>query len=77
MWNLKYGKNDPVYKTDRSWPWRADLWLPVGRREGVGWMGSLRLVDANCYIWDEWAMGSYCTAQRTVYDWVTFLYNSN
>ena len=26
-----------------------------------------RLVDANCYIWNGWAMGLYCTAQGTVY----------
>ena len=24
------------------------------------------LVDANCCIWDGWAMGSYCIAQGTV-----------
>ena len=43
--------------------------------EGVGWTGSLRLVDANCNIWNGWAMGSYCTAQETVCDWVALLYN--
>ena len=31
--------------------------------------------DANCYIWNGLAMGSYCTAQRNVCDWVTLLYN--
>ena len=29
---------------------RIDLWLPRGRGEGVGWAGSLGLVDANYYI---------------------------
>ena len=26
--------------------------------------------NANCYIWNGWAVGSYCTAQGNVYDWV-------
>ena len=44
----------------------------AGRRgEEVAWTGSLGLVDANCYIWNVWEMGAYCTAQGTVYDWVT------
>ena len=30
MWNLKYGTNEPVYKTD-SQTRRTDLWLPRGR----------------------------------------------
>ena len=34
-----------------------------GEGEGVGWIGSFGLVDANCYIWNGWAMGSYCIAQ--------------
>ena len=29
---------------------RRDLWLPGGKGEGVGWAGSLGLVDANYYI---------------------------
>ena len=29
---------------------KTDLWLPRGRGEGVGWTGSLGLVDANYYI---------------------------
>ena len=28
------------------------------RGEGMGWTGSLGLVDANCYIWNGWAVGS-------------------
>ena len=45
----------------------------VPREEGVGWTGSLGLVDANSYIWNGWAMVPYSTAQGTVYDWVTLL----
>ena len=39
-----------------------------GQRGGNGWTGSLRLVDANCYIWKGWTMGYYCTTQGTVCD---------
>ena len=53
MWNLKYGKMILSSKYNRSWTWRADLWLPVwGRRGKVGWMVSLGLVDTNYNIWD-------------------------
>ena len=78
MWNLKYGKNEPIYRTEiDSHTWKRDLWLPGGRREGAGWMGSLGLVDENCNIWNGWAMRSYCIAQGNVCDWVTLLYNRN
>ena len=31
MWNLKYGTNEPTYKTETdSQKWRTDLWLPRG-----------------------------------------------
>ena len=44
MWSLKYSTNDPSYKTNTSLTRRVDLRL-VGWGEGVGWMGSLGLVD--------------------------------
>ena len=48
MRNLKYGTHEPIYKTETdSETQRTDLWLPTGRWEGVGWMGSLELVGAN------------------------------
>ena len=40
-------------------------------------MGSLWLVDANYNIWNGRAMRSFCTAQRTLCDWVTLLCNKN
>ena len=50
MWNLKYGINEPTYKTETdSQTWRTDLWLPWGG-EGEGQTGSLGLVDTNYYI---------------------------
>ena len=32
MWNLTYGTNEPICKTETvSWTWRTDLWMPKGR----------------------------------------------
>ena len=52
MWNLEYGTNEPIHKTETdSQTWKTDLWLLTGSSgEGVGWTGSLGLVDANWYI---------------------------
>ena len=48
MWNLKYGTNELIYKTETdSQTQRTDLWLPRGRGVGEGWIGSLGLADAN------------------------------
>ena len=52
-WNLNDGTDEPIYKTETdSQTYRTDLWLPRGRRMGVGWTGSLGLVDANYYIYN-------------------------
>ena len=40
IWNVKYGTNEPIYKTETdSQTLRADLWLPRGRveRSGMEW----------------------------------------
>ena len=51
MWNLKYGIDEPIYRTETdSQTWRADLQLPRGREERVGWTWSLGIVDENYYI---------------------------
>ena len=51
MCNLQYGKNESVYRKETDFQtWRTDLWLPRERGEGVGWTGSLELVDTNYYI---------------------------
>ena len=35
MWNLKYGTNEPIYKTETdSQTLRTDLWLPRARGDG-------------------------------------------
>ena len=49
MWNLKYGTNELIYKTETdSQIQRKDLCLPRGRE---GWTGSLGLVDANYWYY--------------------------
>ena len=59
MWNLKYGKNDPVYKTETDHHPREQTCGCQGGGEGVEWMGNLGLVDANSYIGNGRAMESY------------------
>ena len=39
MWNLKYGRNKPIYKTETDKENR--LVVAKGEREGVGGTGSL------------------------------------
>ena len=51
MWNLKYDTNELIYETETdSRTQRTDLWLPRGRGVRDGWIGSLGLANANCYI---------------------------
>ena len=50
MWSLKYGTNDLSTKQKRSWACGTDSCL-LGGAEGVGWIGSLGLVDENSCIW--------------------------
>jgi hypothetical protein len=36
-WNLKYDKNELIYKAETdSETWKTNLWLPKGRRGGRG-----------------------------------------
>ena len=50
MWDLKYGTNEPIYKTETDSQTQRTDFLPRVVGEGVGWSGSLGLVDANYYI---------------------------
>ena len=51
MWNLKYGTNEPIYKTETdSQTWRIDCGCQGGMGKGVGWAGSLGLIGANDHI---------------------------
>ena len=42
------------------------LVVAKGEREGVGWTGSLGLIDENYCIWSGQAMKSCCIAQGTI-----------
>ena len=46
--NLKYDTNEPISKADTD----SQTQRTRQREEGMGWTGSLGLVDANCYIWN-------------------------
>ena len=68
MWSLKYGTNDLFIKQKRSWTCKTDrLMFASGRRDRVGWVGSLGLGDENSCIWSVWAIRFCCIAQGTIY----------
>ena len=49
MWNIKYGMDDPTYRTEtNSWTWRTEA--AMGEGGGSGMDGRLGLVDANYSI---------------------------
>ena len=50
-WNLKCGTNEPIYRTEKKQTHRygEELVVAKGEGEGVGWTGSLGLVDASYY----------------------------
>ena len=49
MWDLKYGTNEPVYRTetDSDMENRTVVAKPEGEGVEGGWTGSLGLIDAN------------------------------
>ena len=49
-WNIKYGTNEPIYKTKRLRDIENRLVVAKGEGEGMRWTQSLGLVDANYYI---------------------------
>ena len=59
----------------KSWTWRIDLWLPRG--EGVGWIGSLGLIDADYCLWNGLAMRSCCVAQGTMSSHLFIKFNNS
>ena len=68
MEQMILSKNNKQTKNrHRAWPRRVDLGFWVGGK-GRRWdrwpFGGLG--DANCYIWNALAMGSFCTAQGNV-----------
>ena len=43
------------------------LVVAKGEGEGVGWWGSLGLMDVNCCLWNDLAMRSCCVALGTMF----------
>ena len=56
MWNLKYGKYDPIYKTEIM-AMKNKFGVARGEREGSGMVLEIGDGGANCYIWNGWAVG--------------------
>ena len=55
---------------------KSRLGVPKGERGRSGMDRHIGdYLDTNCYIWNEWTMGPYCTAQGNSCEWVTLLYN--
>ena len=50
MWNLKHSTNESIYQTETISDTENRLVAAKGEGEGVGWPGTLGLVDANYYI---------------------------
>ena len=61
--NNKKNKNNKNNKRKQTMAKKSRLGVPrvVGEGQGVAWLGIWGVLG-NCYIWNGWAMGSYCTA---------------
>ena len=71
MWNLKYARM--ILSAKQKQIMESKLGVAGGRREGVGWMQSLGLVDSN-YNGMDWQWGP-TVQHRKLCDWVALLYN--
>ena len=66
---ILYKKNKQTKNRNRVWPRRADLGFRGEGRGGSGMDGHFGgLGNADCYIWNGWAVGSYCTVQGNLCD---------
>ena len=63
MWDLKYGTDYPIYKTETDHGQGEQTCGSWGEGGGSGMDGHFRIfLDANCYIWNG---GQWCpTAQH-------------
>ena len=52
MWNLKYGTNEPIYRTETDSTDIHNRLVAKGKGGGSGWTGIWGLVDANYYIYN-------------------------
>ena len=67
IWKLIYGTNEPFHRKENM----ALKTRPVvakGEEEGVGWIGSLELINANYCLWNGSAMRSCGELCLVTYD---------
>ena len=50
MWNLKYGINEPIYKTETDLHREQTCGCKGEGEVGEGWIGNLELAEANYCI---------------------------
>ena len=78
MWSLQYGKKMILSTEQRQiTAMESNLWLPGVEEGGSRIDGEFGAGGCQLLIWKGWAVESYCTAQGSVYDWVTLLYSRN
>ena len=64
--NLIYGTNEPFHRKENHGHGEQTCGVAKGEGEGVGWIGNLRLIDANYCLWNGLAMRSCFVALGTV-----------
>ena len=62
---IEYGTNESFHGKETHGLGEHTV-VAKGEGEGVGWTGSLELIDANYCLWSGYAMRSCCIAQGTI-----------
>jgi len=65
IWNLIHGTNEPFHRKENHGLGEKTYGCQ-GEGEGVGWIRSLGLIDADYCLWNGLAMRSCCVALGTV-----------
>ena len=68
MQNLKYGTNEPIYKTETDSQTQKQTCGRQGKEDEEEWIGGLGLADINYCIRNRETTGFYCSAQRTIFN---------
>ena len=61
FWNLMCGTKEPFHRKETHGLGEQSV-VATGEGEGVGWIGSLGLIDADYCLWNGLAMRSCCVA---------------
>ena len=65
IWNLIHGTKEPFHRKENH-GFGEQICGCQEEEEKVGWIGSLRLMDVNYYLWNGLAMRSCCVALGTL-----------